>query len=135
MTNFFLKTVCLLFVIFVCYRPDSDGKQVTEMTFDPSVVMELALSRALTFLYTGVVELDKESEGFSETIKISQLLNLSELELMCENARKGEEFLNQKIITWLNDRHASVTKQLFLNKVCHFCAGYLVLACASYFHD
>ncbi|XP_064402043.1 rho-related protein racA-like [Halichondria panicea] len=114
-------------------RPDSDGKQVTEMTFDPSVVMELALSRALTFLYTGVVELDKESEGFSETIKISQLLNLSELELMCENARKGEEFLNQKIITWLNDRHASVTKQLFLNKrlfsdVCFLVEGVVVPA-------
>ncbi len=107
-------------VLFVCYRPDSNSKQVTEMTFDPSVVTELALSRALTFLYTGVVELDKESEGIDETIKISQLLNLPELELMCENARKGEESLNQKIITWLNDRNASVTKQLFLNKVCHF---------------
>ncbi|XP_064402041.1 rho-related protein racA-like isoform X2 [Halichondria panicea] len=114
-------------------RPDSDGKQVTEMTFDPSMVTELALSRALTFLYTGVVELDKESEGFDETIKISQLLNLPELELMCENARKGEEFLNQKIITWLNDRHASVTKQLFLNKglfsdVCFLVEGVVVPA-------
>ncbi len=87
------------------------------MTFDPSVVTELALSRALTFLYTGVVELDKESEGIDETIKISQLLNLPELELVCKNARKGEEFLNPSIGTWLNDRNASVAKQLFLNKV------------------
>ncbi len=104
------------------------------MIFDPSVVTELALSRALTFLYTGVVELDKESEGIDETIKISQLLNLPELELMCENARKGEESLNQKIITWLNDRNASVTKQLFLNKVCHFCAGFLLVHILVY-HD
>ena len=88
------------------------------MTFDPSVVTELALSRALTFLYTGVVELNKESEGIDETIKISQLLNLPELKLVCENARKGEEFLNPSIGTWLNDRNASIAKQLFLNKVC-----------------
>ncbi len=94
-----------------------DGRQLTEVTFDPSVVTELALSRALTFLYTGVVELNKESEGIDETIKISQLLNLPELGLECENARKGEEFLNQKIGTWLNDRNTSVAKQLFLNKV------------------
>ncbi len=89
------------------------------MTFDPSMVTELALSRALTFLYTGVVELNKESEGIDETIKISQLLNLPELKLVCENARKGEEFLNQKISTSLNNQSTSVAKQLFLNKVCY----------------
>ncbi len=87
------------------------------MTFDPSIVTEVALSRALTFLYTGVVELDKRTEGLDETIKISQLLNLPELAMLCENARKGEEFLNPSIGTWLNDRDASVAKQLFLNKV------------------
>ncbi len=91
------------------------------MTFDPSVVTELALSRALTFLYTGVVELDKESEGFGETIKISQLLNLPELELMCENARKGEESLNKKIATWVNNRNSHVEKHLFFNKVRYVC--------------
>ncbi len=95
-----------------------------EVTFDPSIVAELALTRVLTFLYTGVMELGKESEGIDETIKISQLLNLPELELVCENAHKGEEFLI---------RNASITKQLFLNKVhvrcvsvC-LCAGWLYL--------
>ncbi len=84
------------------------------MTFDPSMVTELALSRALTFLYTGVVELKKESEGIDETIKISQLLNLPVLEWVCESARKGVDL---KMTTWLNDRSASVAKRLFFNKV------------------
>ncbi len=106
-----------LYFISVRCRTCLDGRQVTEVTFDPSLVTELALSRTLTFLYTGVVELNKESEGIDETIKISQLLNLPELGLACENARKREEFLNQKIGMWLNDRNASVAKQLFLNKV------------------
>ncbi|XP_064386490.1 rho-related protein racA-like [Halichondria panicea] len=114
-------------------RPCSDGRQVTEVTFDPSLVTELALSRTLTFLYTGVVELNKESDGIDETIKISQLLNLPELGLLCENARKGEEFLNQKIGMWLNDRNVSVAKQLFLNKglfsdVCFLVEGVVVPA-------
>ncbi len=98
------------------------------MTFDPSVTTELALSRALTFLYTGLVELDKESEGINETIKISQLLNLPELRLMCENARKGEECLNRRIGIRLNDRNASVAKQLFLNKVRYVSVCICVLA-------
>ncbi len=93
------------------YRPGLDDRQLTEVTFDPSVVTELALSRALTFLYTGVVKLDKESEGINETIKISQLLNLPALGLVCENARKGEKLLIPRI------GNASVVKQLFLNKV------------------
>ncbi len=103
---------------FCWLRSDSEGRERTELTFDPCVVTEIALSRALIFLYTGVVELDEKAEGLDETIKISQLLNLPELGTLCENARKSEEFLNPSIGTWLNDRNSSIAKKLFLNKVC-----------------
>ncbi|XP_064392713.1 rho-related protein racA-like isoform X2 [Halichondria panicea] len=107
-------------------RLDLDGRQLMEVTFDPSIVTELALTRVLTFLYTGVMELGKESECIDETIKISQLLNLPELELVCENARKGEEYL-------IPIRNTSITKQLFLNKelfsdVCFLVEGVVVPA-------
>ena len=74
---------------------------------------EVALSRALTFLYTRGVELDEGAEGLDETIKISQLLNLPELAMMCENARKGEKCLSINI-----EHNVNLAKQLFLNKVC-----------------
>ena len=51
-----------------------------------------------------------------ETTRAAQLLNLPELQLICENAKKGDEFLNPSIGTWLNDRNGSVAKKLFLNK-------------------
>ena len=91
---------------------------MTELTFDPDLVSEVAVSRVLTFLYTGVVELNKDSGGLEETIKMSELLNLPELRVICQNAQKEEEFLNPSIGTWLNDRNAGIAKQLFLNKVC-----------------
>ncbi len=77
---------------------------------------EVALSRALTFLYTGVVELDEKTEALDEIIKISQLLNLPELAMLSENARKGEKrFLNRIIRPNVN-----VAKHQFLNKVVTF---------------
>ena len=94
------------------------------------MVTELALSFALTFLYTGVVKLDEESEGIikiEDIIKIAQLLNLPELELMCENARKGDESLNKKIATWVNNRNSRVEKHLFFNKVRYVCVCLYVL--------
>ena len=51
-----------------------------------------------------------------ETIKAARLLNLPELEMICENAKKEDEFLNPSIGTWLNDRNSSIAKQLFFNK-------------------
>ncbi len=77
------------------------------------MVTESALSRVLTFLYTGEVELDEGTEGLDETIKISVLLNLPELGTLCQNACKGEEFQNTT-----NERNIYVAKKLFFNKVC-----------------
>jgi Rho family protein len=68
-------------------------------------------------LYTGFVDLTKESQEIDKTIEAANLLNLPELALICENARKGEEFLNPSIGTWLNDRNSLVAKELFFNKV------------------
>ena len=67
-----------------------------------------------------MVDLDKESEQMKETISSASLLNLPELALITENAKLGEEFLNPSIGTWLNDRNAAVSKDLFLNKVSVF---------------
>ena len=83
------------------------------MTFDPDLVSEVAVSRVLTFLYTGVVELNKDSEGLEETIKMSELLNLPELRVICQNAQQGEEFCPSV----RTERTVTITKQLFLNKV------------------
>ena len=53
------------------------------------------------FLYTGYVDLKKDSEGLEDTLKAARLINLPELQLIVENAQKEEEFLNPSIGTWL----------------------------------
>lgn len=90
---------------------------MTIITLNPFRFTEESFSRALTFLYTGFVDLTKVSPNLDHTISAANLLNLPELALICENARKGEEFLNPSIGTWLNDRNSQVAKELFLNKV------------------
>lgn len=77
---------------------------------------ELALKRCLEFLYTGYITVDKNSEGLDDTIKAAGLLNLPELQMICENAKKEDEYLNPSIGTWLNDRNGSLAKELFFNK-------------------
>lgn len=62
------------------------------------------------------MELDKDSELLEETVQVARLFNLPELQLIAQNAKKGDEFLNPSIGTWLNDRNALVAKKLFLNK-------------------
>lgn len=99
------------------HRRDNCGKTVTVVTLDTTLFSEESFSRVLTYLYTGLVELTKESQHLDETIAVANLLNLPELALVCENARKGEEFLNPSIGTWLNDRNSDVAKELFFNKV------------------
>ena len=115
---------------------------MTHIVLDPSRFSELALSRCLSFLYTGTTGeegegegegLTKESEELSETIAAAHLLDLPELALMCENARKGEEFLNPSIGTWLNDRNGQVAKEMFFNKVTclYILVCLFVLVCTS----
>ncbi len=99
------------------HRLTSSGT-ITVITLDPTRFSEETLSRCLSFLYTGTVEgLNKDSELLQETIHVARLLNLPELELICENAEKGEEFLNPSIGTWLNDRNGEIAKAIFLSKV------------------
>jgi len=86
-------------------------------TLDPAYFSEEVLSHCLTFLYVGVVQLDKDSPHLAETITAANLFNLPELATIGDNAQKGEEFLNPSIGTWLNDRNSEVAKELFLNKV------------------
>ena len=72
--------------------------------------------RCLEFLYTGIVDLNKDSEQLDETVRAAELLNLPELVDLCENSKKGEEFLNPSIGTWLNDRNSGIGKEIFFNK-------------------
>jgi len=97
-------------------RMNNEGSELTEITLDHTLIGELPFKRCLQFLYTGTVELNKDSELLDETITVAQTFNLPELQLICENARKGDEFLNPSIGTWLNDRNSAVSKELFLNK-------------------
>lgn len=95
---------------------NNEGDELTEITLDHKLVGQLPLKRCLQFLYTGVVDLNKDSELLNETISVAQTFNLPELQLICENAKKGDEFLNPSIGTWLNDRNSAVSKELFLSK-------------------
>ena len=113
--------MCYLNFKFIQYqktcRVDSEGVNKTEITVDSTKFTELSLQRCLEFLYTGYVDLKKDSEGLDDTLKAARLFNLPELQLIVENAQKEEEFLNPSIGTWLNDRNSNIVKQLFLNKV------------------
>ena len=95
------------------------GKLVTTVTLDETLVLEVPFMRCLEFLYTGIVELDAKSGLFDETMKVAELFNLPELQMICENARKGEECLalNPSIAMWLNNRNSGIAKCLFLNQL------------------
>ena len=97
------------------HRKDNDDSDMTKIVLDSTKFPDVPFKRCLQFLYTGIVELDKESELLEETVQVARLFNLPELQLICENAQKGDEFLNPSIGTWLNDRNGSVAKKLFLN--------------------
>lgn len=98
------------------FRINNESNELTEITLDHKLIGELPFKRCLQFVYTGVVELNKDSELLNETITAAQMFNLPELQLICENAKNGDEFLNPSIGTWLNDRNSAVSKELFLNK-------------------
>ena len=100
----------------VSLRKDAEGVEKTKIVLSGDSFPEVPFKRCLQFLYTGVVGLDKDSERLDETLNIARLFNLPELRLICENAKKGYEFLNPSIGTWLNDRNSSVAKKLFLNR-------------------
>lgn len=106
----------LLFDIITNSKRSDEGTERTTIALNTENFPSGPFKRCLEFLYTGIVEVDKESEELDETIHIACLLNLPELKLICENAKKGEEFLNPSIGTWLNDRNSSIAKRLFLNQ-------------------
>ena len=97
------------------YLHRKDDFDMTKIVLDSAKCPDVPFKRCLQFLYTGIVELNKESEMLEETIQVARLFNLPELQLICENAQKGDEFLNPSIGTWLNDRNGSVARKLFLN--------------------
>ena len=97
------------------YRKNNDDEDMTRIVLNSTKFPEVPFKRCLQFLYTGIVELNKDSELLDETVKVACLFSLPELQLICENTKKGDEFLNPSIGTWLNDRNGSVAKKLFLN--------------------
>lgn len=86
------------------------------ITLDCELFTDLSFMRCLEFLYTGYTDLNKDSNELDRTIIAAQLLNLPELQMICENAMQDQDFLNPSIGTWLNDRNSSIAKELFLNK-------------------
>ena len=93
----------------------ADGS-IFHITLDSSKMCEQVFMRCLQFLYTGCIDLNKTSELLDETITAARLLNLPELETICENAQQENEYLNPSIGTWLNDRNSATSKQIFFNK-------------------
>lgn len=102
--------------ILIFYRSSSGVLPVVHITLDAERFTELAVKKCLEFLYTGIINVDKNSEGLDETITAAGLLNLPELQMICENAKKEDEILNPSIGTWLNDRNSAIAKDLFFNK-------------------
>ena len=101
----------------IFHRPSGiSSLPFANITLDTELFTELAFTRCLEFLYTGFVDLNKDSPELDQSIQAAQLLNLPELQMICENAQKDQEFLNPSIGTWLNDRNSLVAKGLFLNK-------------------
>eukprot|EP00731_Ephydatia_muelleri_P008903 Em0004g1241a len=96
----------------------NSGKLATKITLDETLISDVPFLRCLEFLYTGIVELEAKSTFLDETMKAAELFNLPELQTICENAKKGDEFIpfNLSIGTWLNDRRREIAKQLFLNQ-------------------
>ena len=94
------------------------GKMVARITLDDTLVSEGPFLKCLEFLYTGIVEFEPKSPLIDETVKVAEFFNLPELQTICENAKKGEEFVhfNPSIGTWLNDRNSGIAKTLFLNQ-------------------
>jgi Rho family protein len=89
---------------------------IVHITLDSECFTDLSFKYCLEFLYTGYINVTKDSEGIHDIIKAAVLLNLPELQMICENALKGEEELNPSIGTWLNDRNSNVAKELYFNK-------------------
>ena len=105
------------YVLSFVYRTSGSSTiPYVHITLDHELFSELAFKRCLEFLYTGYVDLNKDSPELDQTIQAAQLLNLPELQMICKNAQKDGEFLNPSIGTWLNDRNSSVAKELFFNK-------------------
>lgn len=82
-----------------CFRKDNDDREIFKIVLNSDNFTKVPFKRCLQFLYTGIVELNKESELLDETVHVAQLLSLPELQLICENAKKGDEFLNPSIGT------------------------------------
>lgn len=99
------------------FRTDDNGRNITEVTLDSTLLKELAFHRCLEFLYTGYIELKGDSECLDDTLRAAKTFNLPELQMIVENAQIGDEHLSPSIGTWLNDRNSATAKKLFLNKV------------------
>ena len=56
-------------------------------------------TKTIAIPMTGIVKLNKESELLEEFVQVACLLNLPELELICKNAQKGDEFLFSRLGT------------------------------------
>ena len=93
-------------------------KIVTKLILDDTLVSEDPFLKCLEFLYTGIVEFEPKSPLIDETMKVAELFNLPELQMMCENAKKGDEFviLNRSIQAWLNNKNSGIANVLFLNQ-------------------
>ena len=117
------------------FRADDNGRNITEISLDSTLLKELALQRCLEFLYTGYVELKGDSEGLEDTLEAAKIFNLPELQMIVENAQIGDEHLSPSIGTWLNDRNCATAKKLFFNKVLNPLQFNLHTLCVNWYYS
>ena len=97
-----------------------DGHVTVQLSDD---IKAVTFVHVLEFLYTGVPKLPEDDVDESkmagvlnELIRVARIFKLSQLETICENVTRDEEFLNPSIGTFLNDETAARMKTMFFNK-------------------
>ncbi|XP_041371650.1 rho-related protein racA-like [Gigantopelta aegis] len=97
-----------------------DGHTTVELSAD---IKAVTFVHVLEFLYTGVPKLpedDVDQVKMAATLKelryAARVFKLPQLETICDNIVREEEFLNPSIGTFLNDETAARMKQLFFNQ-------------------